>query len=88
MRAGKCGTVLESRYVLYGTSGCHLCELAQDLLEKAGRARELSWRQVDIAQDDVLVERYGESIPVLRDERDGRELQWPFSLLDLMRWLR
>lgn len=75
-------------YVLYGTPGCHLCDEAQALLETAARSRRFGWRYVDIALDDALVDRYGTRIPVLQDARDGRELQWPFGLLDLMRWVR
>jgi hypothetical protein len=31
--------------------------------------------------DDLaaLVQRYGTRVPVLRDDRDGRELDWPFD---------
>ena len=59
---------------LYGTSACHLCELAEDLLERSGA----QFRTVDIADSDALFERYGLTIPVLRRE-DGAELNWPFS---------
>jgi hypothetical protein len=26
-------------------------------------------------------------VPVLRDERDGRELDWPFDAAVVMRWI-
>ena len=70
--------------VLYGTRGCHLCDEAERLLKAAAGARALDWRYVDIALDDALVARYGTRIPVLR-AGDGRELGWPFSLLDILR---
>jgi hypothetical protein len=73
-----------SALVLYGTSGCHLCDQAEALLKTAAGARALDWRYVDIALDDALVARYGSRIPVLL-ARDGRELGWPFSLLDILR---
>lgn len=38
---------------------------------------------MDIAEDDALLARYGERIPVLR--AGERELGWPFGLLDLLR---
>ncbi len=68
---------------LYGTSACHLCEVAEALLaqllaqfpETAQPRIEL----VDIADSDTLLERYGTRIPVLRRERDGVELDWPFD---------
>lgn len=72
--------------ILYGTMGCHLCDEAEVLLQKAVMARVFEWRYVDIALDDGLVEKYGARIPVLVTE-DGRELGWPFSLLDVLRLL-
>ena len=66
-------------YVLYGTSACHLCELAEELLIALGRdTPELVFEKVDISGVDELFERYGLRIPVLRDAA-GRELDWPFT---------
>lgn len=70
--------------VLYGTSGCHLCDQAEALLAQASQARALDWRYEDIALDEALVEKYGQLIPVLAT-RAGQELRWPFSLLDILR---
>lgn len=64
--------------MLYGTCGCHLCELAEALLLPLvadGWQVEL----VDIADDDGLMERYSLSIPVLRHEASQHELSWPFD---------
>lgn len=74
-----------SGLVLYGTTGCHLCDQAEALLKMAAGARALDWRYVDIALDEVLVSRYGTRIPVLL-AADGQELGWPFSLLDILRF--
>lgn len=60
--------------ILFHTSACHLCELAQALLHAQGIDHE----PVDIAGDDALVERYGVRIPVVR-RPDGAELGWPFD---------
>jgi glutaredoxin len=68
---------------LYGTPGCHLCDQAEALLKQAAAARQLEWRYVDIALDAALVEKYGTRIPVLLTPQ-GRELGWPFSLLDIL----
>lgn len=78
----------DARYVLYGTGGCHLCEEAESLLLTLARSRPLAWRGQDIIEDEALVTRYGEAIPVLYDRQDQRELRWPFGLLDLVRWVR
>ncbi len=70
--------------VLLGTRGCHLCDQAEALLRQASAARSLHWEYRDIALDEALVSRYGERIPVLLLP-DGRELGWPFSLLDILK---
>ena len=65
--------------ILYSTEGCHLCEEAEQLLaDLRGTLPGLAWEVVDIANDDVLFERYGWSIPVVVDGA-GRELLWPFD---------
>jgi Glutaredoxin-like domain (DUF836) len=70
-------------YTLYGTSACHLCELAQEMLEAQSKARPgLVFEKVDISTSDALFERYGVRIPVVRDP-EGRELGWPFSTAEL-----
>ncbi|WAJ39570.1 glutaredoxin family protein [Pseudomonas sp. GOM7] len=63
---------------LFGTLGCHLCEVAEALLMpfvEHGLLVEL----IDIAEDEAMVERYGLRIPVLRREDTGAELDWPFD---------
>ena len=71
--------------ILFGTDGCHLCEMALELVREAQNLILLSVEEVDIAHDDALVERYGIRIPVVM--RDGRELNWPFDHDALMEFL-
>ena len=67
------------RYTLYGTSACHLCELAEEMLQPLCAALPgFGYARVDISDSDDLFLRYGVRIPVLADSR-GRELDWPFS---------
>jgi glutaredoxin len=54
--------------VLYGRSGCHLCDDARAVLERVGYPFE----EVDIETDDGLLSRYLERIPVIA--LDGAEL--------------
>ncbi|EIT7144573.1 glutaredoxin family protein [Vibrio vulnificus] len=68
---------------LYGTEGCHLCEMAYELVEQAGIAEQV--QVIDIAFDDALFSRYGVTIPVLNSL--GSELGWPFDLEKLKQWL-
>jgi glutaredoxin len=64
---------------LYTTLGCHLCELALHLLQQAQQAqgRDLQIVEVEIADDDALMERYGIRIPVVCVA--DTELGWPFD---------
>ncbi|MCQ4346801.1 glutaredoxin family protein [Pseudomonas stutzeri] len=63
---------------LFGTLGCHLCELAEEVLlpfAAAGVSIEL----VDIAEREEWVAAYGLRIPLLRRLDSGAELGWPFD---------
>ncbi|HEX3897004.1 MAG TPA: glutaredoxin family protein [Rudaea sp.] len=63
-------------FVLYQRDDCHLCDLAIGVLADA-RAPDFS--SVFIDNDNALEARYGERVPVLREELSGRELNWPFD---------
>lgn len=72
---------------LLGTRGCHLCEQAEPLVRTAAATRGIAWRYLDIADDDALVARYAERIPVLRRLDTANEIGWPFGLLDILRFI-
>ena len=78
------------RFILYGTTGCHLCELAEAQLASAVAQLHdpIEIECIDIADSDELVERYGVRIPVLRRLRDEMELDWPFPEDGLQDFLR
>lgn len=65
--------------VLLTTEGCHLCEQALAVVQRAAPGMQVSL--LDIATDDALIDAYGERIPVLR--RGEVEIDWPFGLLDV-----
>lgn len=69
---------------LYQRDDCHLCDLALAVLADA---RVPEFDSVFIDGDDALEERYGERVPVLRDATRGAELEWPFDVASLQRWL-
>lgn len=72
---------------LFGTLGCHLCELAEDVLMplvEHGLMVEL----VDIADSEAMVEAYGLRIPVLRRVDTRAELDWPFDADQVVAFLR
>ena len=72
--------------ILYSTVGCHLCEHAKAVMANClnGDA-ELS--EVDIADDDTLMAAYGVRIPVVKHERSGKEIGWPFDEAQFNTWL-
>ncbi|MEZ0317931.1 MAG: glutaredoxin family protein [Methylophilaceae bacterium] len=64
---------------LYGTSACHLCEQASELLKSLCNEYDLNVIEVEISDDDELLEQYGTSIPVLFRQDNCQALYWPFS---------
>ena len=72
---------------LYGTSACHLCESALAVLEPL-KGNGVHVREVDISDDPLLLERYQLRIPVLQRTDNGAELDFPFTLSQVMDWLR
>ncbi|MFC5698677.1 glutaredoxin family protein [Pseudomonas sp. GCM10022186] len=63
---------------LFGTVGCHLCEVAEGVLMPFVE-RGLMVELVDIADREEWVQAYGLRIPVLRRCDTGHELGWPFD---------
>ena len=84
MASNKTGTFLRaSGLTLYGTTACHLCELAEQILQyHHENIAQLSYAKKDISESDELFLRYGVRIPVLR-RADGEELGWPFNAMQL-----
>ena len=68
---------MDEKLYLYGTPGCHLCEVAAEIALPAAIKSGLSLQQIDIAGNLDLEARYETSIPVLR--LYSRELRWPFD---------
>lgn len=79
--------MFKSSFVLYSTSGCHLCELAMGEVSRVQVALPLEVITMDIAESDELVEDYGLRIPVLRHVESGEELGWPFDAQQLYAWI-
>ncbi len=84
---------------LYGTSGCHLCEQAEGVMQPvlahineqlvtAGMGESaLSLRVVEITDDSELMQRYSLRIPVIRIAESEVELGWPFDELQAWEFL-
>ncbi|OCR25264.1 glutaredoxin [Pseudomonas syringae] len=72
---------------LFGTLGCHLCEVAESELlplVEHGLLVEL----VDIVEHERLIDDYALRIPVLRRVDTGAELDWPFDAEQIVTFLR
>lgn len=72
---------------LFGTLGCHLCEVAEAVLVpfvEHGLLVEL----VDIVENETWVDQYSLRIPVLRRSDNGAELDWPFEAEQVVSFLR
>ena len=65
-----------SDLILYQRDYCRLCDKALAVMAEA-RAPDFDSDWVDDSPE--LEQRYGTRVPVLRDVRDGRELDWPFD---------
>ncbi len=71
---------------LLGTSSCHLCEVAEQLLTRLQAVQNITYQNVDISEfDEPLMLRFATSIPVLLTK--NQRLDYPFSVLDLQRLL-
>ncbi|RYG00221.1 MAG: glutaredoxin family protein, partial [Chitinophagaceae bacterium] len=58
---------------------CHLCEHAKAILWPLLSHYHFRLKEVDIAADDKMIEKYGTRIPVLGAENNSTELNWPFT---------
>jgi len=69
--------------ILYTTSGCHLCEQAEELITPYIQRDSIQLKLIDIADSDQLSDRYGVRIPVIQRVDTTDELGWPFDDLQL-----
>ena len=51
--------------VLYGAPGCHLCDVAKDVLDRQRKLLGFDLQVVDISGDPELERSYREQIPVV-----------------------
>lgn len=80
------GNEPRQQWWLLGTSGCHLCTEAKNLMTRLQAVHRLSYQDVDIADfDEPLMMTFATSIPVLLTPY--QRLNYPFSVIDLQRLL-
>ena len=63
---------MSRKITIYSKPGCHLCELAKEVVERCRQKVEFAWEAVDISQNPELLERYRNDIPVIL--LDGKEI--------------
>ena len=68
------------RLLLFGTSGCHLCEQAELIIKSClANNKELTIETIDIAEQEQWQEQYAIRIPVLYHLETKKDLGWPFN---------
>ncbi len=69
------------RVVLLGTSDCHLCELAEHIINDYLSSNQ-TWliERIDIAEQEQWQEQFALLIPVLYHPESQKQLGWPFDL--------
>ena len=81
---------MNSRVVLYGRAGCHLCDEAREVVRTVCADTGDAWTEIDIDAADVagrdLVDELGELVPVV--EVDGvQQGYWRIDAARLRRTL-
>lgn len=70
---------MQKEYILYGTSGCHLCEEAEAVISSVIKNQDIIYMSKDIVEDDALLSQYALIIPVFKCITSQQELNWPFT---------
>ena len=71
---------------LLGTSGCHLCDIAEQIIAQFQAVQPISYQKVDIADfDETLMMAFATTIPVILTP--SKRLNYPFSVMDLQQLL-
>ncbi len=61
----------ESRLALVTRPGCHLCDVAKDVMDAVTAASGEAWYEIDVTTDVELERDYGDRVPVVL--LDGEE---------------
>ncbi len=74
-------------YLLLGTSGCHLCELAEDIIDECHSVIDLPVKLIDIAEQTCWQHDFATRIPVLLHRESNNCLCWPFTQDDVITFI-
>lgn len=77
------------KYLLLGTSGCHLCGQAEELIEKWRSDREdFTVELIDIAEQTQWQQDFATRIPVLLHQESQHYINWPFTQDDVRTFIK
>ena len=66
--------------LLLGTSGCHLCEEAEDIIANCSlEPDKVTIEKLDIAEQEQYQAEFALFIPVLYHLDSSKRLNWPFD---------
>ena len=75
-----------TKWWLLGTSCCHLCDIAEQLITQLQAVQRVTYEPVDIADfSEPLMMEFATSIPFILTPT--KRLDYPFSVLDLQQLL-
>ncbi|MEI6336243.1 MAG: glutaredoxin family protein [Methylococcaceae bacterium] len=75
--------------LLLGTSGCHLCEQAEQLVNACLPDNPgITIEMIDIAEQEQWQENYAIRIPVLYHPETRKELGWHFDKADVNQFIK
>ena len=55
---------MSARVILVGKPGCHLCDVAREVVELVCAQTGTDWTEISIADDPRLAQRYADQVPV------------------------
>jgi len=55
----------EPRVTILTRPGCHLCDVAKDVMRRLAGSHGVAWREVDVETDITLEREYGDRLPVI-----------------------
>ena len=74
------------KWWLLGTSGCHLCDIAEQIITQFQAVQPIIYQHIDIADfDEPLMMEFATTIPVILTP--SKRLDYPFSVMDLQQLL-
>ena len=79
---------MQKEYILYGTSGCHLCDVAESIISTAIKNHAITYIKQDIVEEDNLLNQYALTIPVFKSLATQEELCWPFTEEGIQAFIR